>query len=59
MEGGGYPGYMPSCTQSWNNNIPGAGGHAQNSYSGLPGHGQPSPLPPGGPQGAPGQAPVP
>ena len=61
MEGGGqYPGYMPSCTQSWNNNIPGAGAHVQNSYS-LAGHGQPSPLPPGGPQGGPGpgQAPVP
>ena len=27
MEAGGYPGgYMPNCTQSWNNNIPpGAG----------------------------------
>ena len=57
MEGGGqYPGYMPTCTQSWNNNIPGGPGHVQNSYS-LAGHGQPSPLPPGGPQG--GQAPVP
>ena len=60
MEGGGYPGgYMPSCTQSWNNNIPGGGpGHGQNSYP-LSAHGQPSPLPPGGPQGPPGQAPVP
>ena len=66
MEGGagagpGYPGYMPACTQTWNNNLPGAGaGHVQNSYSLAP-HGQPSPLPPGpgGPQGGPGQAPVP
>ena len=62
MEGGGsqYPGYMPSCTQSWNNNLPGGpGSHVQNSYS-LAGHGgQPSPLPPGGPQGGHGQAPVP
>ena len=61
MEGGGgshpaqYPGYS-SCGQSWNNNLPPQ--HVQNSYS-LAAHGQPSPLPPGGPQGGPGSAPVP
>ena len=49
-----YPGYT-SCGQSWNNNLP--PGHVQNSYSLA--HGQPSPLPPGGPQGGPGSAPVP
>ena len=65
MEAGGggshpaqYPGYS-TCGQTWNNNLPPGGlpaGHVQNSYS-LAGHGQPSPLPPGGPQG--GSAPVP
>ena len=50
-----YPGYVPGCTQSpgWNNNLPPQ--HVQNSYS--LGHGQPSPVPPGGPQGQ--GAPVP
>ena len=60
MEGaGGHPGQYPgysSCGAGWNNNLPPQ--HVQNSYS-LAGHGQPSPLPPGGPQGGPGSAPVP
>ena len=60
MEGGAahpgqYPGYS-SCGQSWNNNLPPQ--HVQSGYS-LAAHGQPSPLPPGGPQGGPGSAPVP
>ena len=64
MEGGApphpgqYPGY-PGCTQgAWNNNGTGAG-HLGNSYS-LAGHGQPSPVAPGGPQvGQPAPVPSP
>jgi len=53
-----YPGYVPGCTQTpgWNNNLPSQ--HVQNSYT-LAGHGQPSPVPPGGPQqGAPVPSPL-
>ena len=52
---GQYPAYP--CTQppgAWNNNVPSQ--HLANSYS-LAGHGQPSPVPPGG-QSAPVPSPL-
>lgn len=44
-----YPGYVPGCPQGpgWNNNLPG-----QHSAGYMAGHGQPSPVPPGGPGGS-------
>merc|ERR1719193_2917899 len=50
-----YPGYVPGCSQGpgWNNNLPG-----QHSTTYMAGHGQPSPVPPGGPQGAPVPSPL-
>ena len=56
---GPHPGQYPAypCTQppgAWNNNVPSQ--HLANSYS-LAGHGQPSPIPPGGQGGQ--SAPVP
>lgn len=56
---GPHPGQYPAypCTQppgAWNNNVPSQ--HLANTYS-LAGHGQPSPIPPGGQGGQ--SAPVP